>query len=50
LALVSRDITLFSATISATIRFGHPDASDEEVEIACRDAMAHDFIMAMRDG
>jgi ATP-binding cassette, subfamily B, bacterial MsbA len=49
-ALVSQDIVLFRDTVRENIRFGRPDASDAEVEEAARDAMAHDFILAMAEG
>lgn len=37
-------------TIAANIRFGKPDATDDEVVAAAKDACAHDFIAAMPDG
>ena len=49
-AFVFQDIFLFSDTIAANIRFGNPDASDEEVEAAAKAARAHDFIAAMPEG
>jgi ATP-binding cassette subfamily B protein len=50
IALVSQDTVLFTDTIRENIRFGRPEASDAEIEQAARDAMAHDFIMALDDG
>jgi ATP-binding cassette, subfamily B, bacterial MsbA len=50
IALVSQEVVLFDDTIRQNIRFGRPDATDEEVEQAARDAMAHEFITAMPDG
>ena len=50
IALVSQDIVLFRASIRDNIRFGRPDATDAEVEEAARNAMAHDFILATKDG
>jgi ATP-binding cassette subfamily B multidrug efflux pump len=41
---------LFSGTIRDNIRYGHPDASDEEVVAAARAAQAHDFIMQFPEG
>lgn len=41
---------LFSGTIKENIRFGRPDASDEEVEAAARAAQAHEFIAKLPDG
>ncbi|MHB0876540.1 MAG: ABC transporter ATP-binding protein [Anaerolineae bacterium] len=37
-------------SIAANIRFGKPDATDDEVVAAAKDAGAHDFIAAMPDG
>jgi ATP-binding cassette subfamily B protein len=50
LALVSQDTVIFDDTIRENIRFGRPSATDEEVEEAARNAMAHDFIMEMKGG
>jgi ATP-binding cassette subfamily B protein len=41
---------LFSGTIKENLRWGNPDATDEELEHACRLACAHDFIVAFPDG
>ena len=49
-ALVDQEITLFNDTIANNIRYGHPRATDAEVEAAARAAFAHDFITAMPDG
>ncbi len=37
---------LFSGTVRDNIRYGKPDASDEEVIAAAKAAQAHDFIMS----
>ncbi len=50
IGLVPQDSFLFSGTIADNIRFGCPEASDEEVERAARQANAHDFIVAKPDG
>ncbi len=50
LALVSQDTVIFETTVRENIRFGRPSATDEEVEEAAQNAMAHDFIMALKDG
>jgi subfamily B ATP-binding cassette protein MsbA len=47
---VSQDTFLFSDTIRENIRFGRPDASDEDVERAARAAFAHDFIIQLPGG
>ena len=41
---------LFSGTIKENIRWGKPDATDDEIIAACKAAQAHDFIMAQPDG
>ena len=50
MALVSQDAILFDDSIAANIRFGKPDASQQEVEAAAKGAAAHDFIMALPGG
>jgi len=49
-ALVPQDPVIFAASARENIRFGRPEASDEEVEAAARAAAAHDFIMALPQG
>src|SRR5206468_3678397 len=44
------DSVIFSADAMENIRFGSPDASDEEVVAAAKSAFAHDFIVALPDG
>ena len=41
---------LFAGTIRENICWGKADATDEEVEAACRAAQAHDFIMSFPEG
>jgi ABC-type multidrug transport system fused ATPase/permease subunit len=50
IGLVPQDSFLFSGTIADNIRFGRPEATDEEVERAARLANAHEFIRAKPDG
>ncbi|MDP2061565.1 MAG: ABC transporter transmembrane domain-containing protein [Phaeovulum sp.] len=50
IALVPQDPVIFAATARENIRFGRPDASDAEVEVAARAAHAHDFLMALPEG
>ncbi|MBN1246926.1 MAG: ABC transporter ATP-binding protein, partial [Anaerolineae bacterium] len=45
-----QESVLFSGTIRDNIRYGRPDATDEEVEAAARAAQAHEFIMAFPGG
>ncbi len=48
--VVPQDPFLFSRSITDNIRYGRPKASDQAVEIAARQANAHDFISALPDG
>jgi ABC-type multidrug transport system fused ATPase/permease subunit len=50
IGLVPQDSFLFSGTIADNIRFGCPEASDEEIESAARQANAHDFIAGKPNG
>lgn len=50
LGVVPQEPFLFTGTIAYNIRFGRPEASDEEVIAAAKAANAHDFIMALPDG
>lgn len=50
LAYVSQQPYLFEGTIRDNIRYGRPEASDEEVENAARLAYAHDFIIGQPEG
>lgn len=50
IAMVLQDTHLFSGTVRENIRYGRPDASDEEVEQAAKTASAHSFIMRLEDG
>ncbi|MBN1812299.1 MAG: ABC transporter ATP-binding protein [Anaerolineae bacterium] len=45
-----QEAVLFSGTIRDNIRYGCPDATDEEVVAAAKAAQAHDFIMSFPDG
>ena len=49
-AMVLQKNVLFSGTIKENLRWGNPNATDEELIHACRLACAHDFIMAFPDG
>ena len=50
IALVSQHVTLFPGSIADNIRYGRPDATEEEVLEAARVAEAMDFIDEMPDG
>ena len=48
--IVPQDSTVFSTSALENIRYGCPDASDDEVKAAAKAAFAHDFIMALPEG
>ena len=50
MALVSQETLLFDETIRANIVYGNPEASEEEIERAARNAGAHDFIKQLPQG
>lgn len=47
---VTQDSTLFHASIMDNLRYGHPDATDDEVAAATRAAQLHDWITSLPDG
>jgi ATP-binding cassette subfamily B (MDR/TAP) protein 1 len=47
IGIVSQEPVLFFGTIEENIRFGKPEATDEEVIAAAKMANAHEFIMAL---
>ena len=49
-AMVLQKNVLFSGTIRENLRWGNPNATDEELIHACKLACAHDFIMGFPDG
>ncbi len=49
-AMVLQKNVLFSGSIKDNLRWGNPNATDEEMEHACRLACAHDFITSFPDG
>lgn len=49
-AVVFQDVFLFSDTVANNIRFGRPDASDDEVREAARRARCLNFVEALPDG
>jgi ATP-binding cassette subfamily B protein len=48
--IVPQESILFSGTVSDNIRYGLPDASDEQVVAAAKAAQAHDFILRLPAG
>lgn len=49
-AVVLQKNLLFSGTIKENLRWGNPDASDEELADACKLAQADDFVRSFPDG
>ena len=47
IGIVSQEPVLFFGSIEENIRFGKPDATDDEVIQAAKMANAHDFIMQL---
>jgi ATP-binding cassette subfamily B protein len=50
IGVVAQEPVLFSTSIAENIRYGRPDASDEELEEAARVANAHGFVSSFPDG
>lgn len=50
IGIVYQESFLFSNTVAANIAFGHPHATQAQIEQAARAASAHDFIVAMPRG
>ena len=49
IGMVTQDTSLLHRSIASNIRYGRPETSDEEVEIAARKAHAHEFIVGLQD-
>lgn len=47
---VDQDVFLFNDTVRSNIRYARPDATDDEIEAACRLANCDGFIRAMERG
>jgi len=50
IGVVTQDTYLFNGTILENLRYAKDEASDEEIEKACRIANIHDFIAGLPDG
>ncbi|MBO3320247.1 MAG: ABC transporter ATP-binding protein [Clostridium perfringens] len=50
IGIVQQDVFLFTGTIKENIMYGNPNATDEEVIEAVKNACLHDFIMGLEDG
>ena len=50
IGIALQESVLFSGTIRDNIRYGRPEATQEEVEAAAKAAQAHDFVLEFPDG
>lgn len=50
IGIVQQDVYLFSGTVMENIRYGHPEATDEEVMMAAKQANADEFIIRLPQG
>ncbi len=50
IALVPQDPVIFAATVMENIRFGNPEATDEEIFEAAKSAAAHEFVSELPQG
>lgn len=46
-SMVFQDVFLFHGTVRDNLRLARPDATDEQIDAACRAARAYDFIQAL---
>lgn len=47
---IEQDVFLFSRSVAENIAFGAPEATQEQIEFAAREAQAHDFIQGFSEG
>ena len=50
IGIVQQDIYLFNDSMKENIRYGKPDATDEEIILAAKRANIHDYIMTLPNG
>ncbi len=50
ISTIEQDVFLFSRTLAENIAFGCPDANQEDIEQAAREAQAHEFVTSFGDG
>ena len=50
IGVVQQDVYLFVGSVKENIRYGKPDATDDEIIEAAKSANAHEFIMGLPDG
>ncbi|MBR3270574.1 MAG: ATP-binding cassette domain-containing protein, partial [Clostridia bacterium] len=48
--IIQQDVFMFAGTVRENIRYGRPDATDEEVVLAAKRAEIHDEVMQMPNG
>ncbi len=49
IGVVNQEPILFATTIYENIKFGKDDATEDEIQLAAKNANAHDFIMTLPD-
>lgn len=50
IGIVQQDVYLFAGSVMENIRYGRPDATEDEVIEAAKNANAHEFIMSLPNG
>ncbi len=50
IGIVQQDVYLFAGTVRENIKYGRPDATEEEIIEAAKNANAHEFIMGFENG
>ena len=50
IGIVQQDVYLFAGSVMENIRYGKPEASEEKIIQAAKNANAHEFIMSLPDG
>lgn len=50
IGIVQQDVYLFAGSVMENIRYGRPEAAEEEIIEAAKNANAHEFIMSLPDG
>lgn len=50
IGVVQQDVYMFAGSIKENIAYGKPNATDEEIIEAAKNANIHDFIMSLQDG
>ncbi len=50
IGIVQQDVYMFAGSIRDNIAYGRPDATDEEIMEAAKNANIHDFIIGLEDG